>query len=332
MKTACEYNREIIKNIKPQMSYTGGNFKEWQAAAQRKLSLLLGLDKFTPADDDLDIEYETELDNSTEIRFTFQSEEGYRVPAHLFIPKGAEKPPVMICLQGHTTGMHISFARPKHKGDEEDIAGGDRDFCVRALKEGFAAIALEQRAMGETGEHDGRMCLQESLSALLLGRTTLGERVWDLMRLTDVIEKYFGGRVDLGKICCMGNSGGGTATAYFAALDVRIALAMPSCAMSTFRDSIGAMFHCACNYVPDIANYFDMGDLLAMAYPKFFIQINGKDDPIFPIAGAREVFAQGIKAYKDNGAADRCVHIIGNGGHRFFADDAWPVVHKLLNK
>ncbi len=330
MKTACEFNRELIREKTPEMSYRGGDYENWKRAAREKLTSLLGLDKFTKVDDDLDVEYETELDNALEIRFTFQSEKGYRVPAHLFIPKGAERPPVMICLQGHTTGMHISFARPKYKGDEEDIAGGDRDFCVRALKEGFAAVALEQRAMGETGEHDGRMCLQESLAALLCGRTTLGERVWDIMRLIDVIEKHFNEKTDVGKICCMGNSGGGTATAYAAALEDRIALAMPSCAMCTYKDSIGAMFHCACNYVPGIVNWFDMSDLLAMAYPKLYIQINGTEDKIFPISGAQAVFEKGTAVYKENGVFDRCVHIKGNGGHRFFADDAWPAVHKLL--
>lgn len=332
MKRTCEYNRELLGKVVPKMSYNGENYDEWKKNAREKLSSLIGLDRLLLVDSDLEIEYETEVETSTEIRFTFQSEEGYRVPAHLFIPKGTKNPPVMICLQGHTTGMHISFGRPKHKGDEEDLKGGDRDFCVRALKEGFAAIALEQRSMGEFSERDGRMCFQASTSSLLLGRTTIGERVWDVMRLIDVIEKHFADKVDINKICCMGNSGGGTATAYVAALEDRLALAMPSCAMCTYKDSIGAMFHCACNYVPDIVNYFDMNDLLSMAYPKAFIQINGTEDSIFPLKGAKEVFLKGRKIYEQNSLSDKCVMIEGKGGHRFYADDSWPMVHKLLGE
>lgn len=89
---------------------TAAIIKKWQKKARAKLSTLLGLDRFTLTDLDTQIEYETELENATEIRFTFQSEEGYRAPAHLFLPKGIKTPPVMICLQGHTNGMHISFA------------------------------------------------------------------------------------------------------------------------------------------------------------------------------------------------------------------------------
>lgn len=330
MKKSCEYSREILQKVEPQMSYCGDNYAEWKIKARKKLSSLIGLDKFTLVNSNLDIEYETELNNVTETRFTFESEEGYRVPAHLFVPKGVVNPPVMICLQGHTTGMHISFGRPKHKGDEEDLKGGDRDFCVRALKEGFATIALEQRSMGELDLRDGRMCFQTSTTSLLLGRTTIGERVWDVMRLIDVIEKYFADKVNINKICLMGNSGGGTATAYTAALEDRLALAMPSCAMCTYKDSIGAMFHCACNYVPDIVNWFDMNDLISMSFPKAYIQITGKDDPIFPLKGAQEVFSKGKKIYEEKGCNEKCVMLIGNGGHRFFADDAWPIVHKLL--
>lgn len=331
MKKSCEYNRELLQSVKPKMTYNGSDYDEWKINARKKLSSLIGLDKITLVDADLDVEYETELDDSVEIRFTFQSEQGYRVPAHLFIPKGAANPPVMICLQGHTTGMHISFGRPKNLGDEQDIQGGDRDFCLRALKEGYATIALEQRDFGECGIHDGRMCFQTAMTSLLLGRTVVGDRVWDIMRLIDVIEGHFADRIDIRNICLMGNSGGGTATAYTAALDDRIKLAMPSCAMCTYKDSIGAMFHCACNYVPDIANYFDMNDLLAMSYPKFYVQINGLEDSIFPISGAEAVFNEGRKIYDQKGLGERCVLVKGSGGHRFYADDAWPIVHKLLN-
>lgn len=315
------------------MAYDGSSFEKWQISAKRTLSQLLGMDKFEKTAPEPDIEFETQHDGMTEIRFTFQSEPGYRVPCHLLIPNGIEKPPLMICLQGHSKGMHISLGRPKYEGDENSIQNGDRDFCVRAVKEGFAAIALEQRNFGECGgDESGPRCFESAMTALIMGRTTIGERVWDVSRLLDLVEAEFADRVDITRICCMGNSGGGTATAYIAALEDRIVLAMPSCAMCTFRDSIGAMHHCACNYVPRIAEHFDMGDLMAMAYPKYYIQVSGIEDPIFPLPGAEEVFEKGKLAYKTAGADLRCHLVKGNGGHRFYADDAWPIVHKFLGR
>jgi dienelactone hydrolase len=330
MTTAFENTKKILSEVKPSMAYDGGNLRLWQNTARQKLSELLGMDKFTKVAPELEIEYETEIDWAREIRFTYRSEEGYRVPCHLFLPKNVEKPPVIITLQGHSKGMHVSMARVKYEG-ESGKDDGDRDFCVRAVKEGYAAIAMEQRNFGECGgDKDGPHCQESSMAALLMGRTTLGERVWDIMRLIDVLESDFSDKINIEKICCMGNSGGGTATAYVAALEDRIKLAMPSCAMCTYRDSIGAMWHCTCNYVPHIAEYFDMGDLLAMSYPKYYVQVNGNADPIFPIAGAKEVFEKGKEAYKKMNAEDRCVHVIGNGEHRFYADDSWPHVHKFM--
>lgn len=333
LKTAYEHNKEMIQKIKPSMAYHEVGLEKWQYFAREKLSELLGMDKFVKVSPELYIEYEKKIDHATEIRFTFQSEEGYRVPCHLLLPDGVEKPPVMICLQGHSKGMHISLGRPKYDGDEQMIKEGDRDFCLKTVREGFAAIALEQRNFGECGGSEvGPRCFESTLTALLMGRTTIGERVWDVSRLIDVLEENFADKVDINKICCMGNSGGGTATAYIAALEDRIVLAMPSCAMCTFKDSIGAMEHCSCNYVPNIATYFDMGDIMAMAFPKYYIQVSGIEDNIFPISGAEEVFEKGRHAYALQNCASRCTLLKGNGGHRFYADDAWVVVHKYLGR
>ena len=334
MKSSCDYERELICKVEPIMSYSGTDYDNWKVSARAKLSELLGMGKFILTDADLQIEYEveSEIEGATEIRFTFETEKGYRVPAHLFIPKKTnEIPPVMICLQGHSTGMHISMGRPKYVGDENLINGGDRDFCVRAVKEGFAAIAVEQRSFGECSYLKDKSCFQAAMTALLQGRTTIGERVWDIMRLIDVIENSFSDRLNTEKICLMGNSGGGTATAYTAALDDRIVLTMPSCAMCTYKASIGTIHHCSCNYVPNIANYFDMNDLISLAYPKFYIQVNGIEDDIFPIFGAEEVFKKGKRIYEENGKSEACVLVKGNGGHRFYADDAWPIVHKFMD-
>ncbi len=333
MKTAWEKNKERFEKIMPAMSYDGKNYDVWKKEVREKLSELLGMDKFEKVSPKTEIEFEKKIEGATEIRFTFESEEGYRVPCHLLLPEGVKNPPVMICLQGHSSGMHVSLARPKFPGDEEIISGGDRDFCIRAIKEGFAAIAVEQRNFGECGGSDkGPQCQESSMVALMTGRTTIGERVWDISRLIDVLESEFADKTDTKCICCMGNSGGGTTTAYTAALEDRICLVMPSCAMCTYKDSIVALSHCVCNYVPNIANYFDMNDLMAMACPKFFVQVSGTEDPIFPLFGAEYVFEKGKKVYEEKGVEDKCAFVKGNGGHRFYADDAWPWVHKFLNR
>ena len=327
-------NLKILEGTPAKMRYDGAEpFEEWQAKAEEKLRELLGIDKIKkPENLNFNLEYKKDCEGYTEYRFTLETEEGYFAPAVLRVPLGMkDNIPVIICLQGHSTGFHISLGNPIYPNDAKLISGGDRDFCVRAVKEGFAALALEQRNFGECKVPEGQGCLLSSMSALLTGRTTIAERVHDVSCVIDALCEHFP-ELDTDNIMLMGNSGGGTATYYSACIDKRIKVAMPSCAVCTYKASIGAMFHCTCNYIPHIAEYFDMGDLGGLIAPRTLIVVNGKDDPIFPDAGVRESYEIIKKMYKAAGAADKCALVTGDGEHRFYADDAWPILHKMSGR
>ncbi len=327
-------HHEILKEISPKMRYDGkSSLADWQKEARARLSALLGHDKLVPAKDDcFTVESKTDCDTFTDYRITFQSEEGYFVICNLWVPKGKKgKIPMVICLQGHSKGYHISLGRPKFPNDENTIAGGDRDFAVQIVKEGYCALAIEQRCFGECGGTEkGPGCNVPSLSALLFGRTTIGERVFDIQRAIDLIPKHFP-VVDGEKIACMGNSGGGTATIYAAAIEERIKVAMPSCALCTYKDSIGAMLHCTCNFVPNIALDFDMGDLCGLIAPRGLIVVSGLTDTDFPREGVIECVDVAKKYYNHAGVPDGCIWIEGPEGHRFYADLSWPTFHKMFD-
>ena len=169
-----------------------------------------------------------------------------------------------------------------------------------------------------------------SMGAMLLGRTAIGERVWDISRLIDVIEVHLGAYIDASRIICMGNSGGGTATFYASCIDERIALSMPSCAVCTYDESIMAMNHCPCNLLPGIRRYFDMGDLGCLIAPRPLVVVCGDTDRIFPLSGVKKSFATMQLAYQNAGKPELCHLVIGNGGHQFYPDDAWPIAKKYI--
>ena len=327
------YNKQL-RAVVPSMRWDGrSSFAEWQKAAREKLISLLGLDMYVPAEDDcFTILSETEFDTFTDYEIRFQSEEGYFCIANLWVPKGKEgKLPLVVCLQGHSKGRHISLGRPKFPGDEETIAGGDRDFAIQIVREGYCALAIEQRNFGECGgTPEGYECRIPSSTALLYGRTTIGGRVFDISRALDLVTEHFS-FVDADRIACMGNSGGGTATIYASAIDERIKVSMPSCALCTYKDSIGAMSHCACNYVPGIANYFDMGDLCGLIAPRKLIVVSGAKDNGFPHVGVEECVKVAGTYYEGNGIGDRYTWIEGPEGHRFYADLSWPVFHTFFD-
>lgn len=340
MKTnnSCDYIREVVKDVKPAMAYDGSMpLEQWQPMAYAKLQEMLGL-PLVSCDTDYTVLQETKNEEYTRIDFEFQSEPGYYVPCTMLIPTGVNGPvPVAICLQGHSSGKHISYGEPLYPGDS---IHGDRGIALQAVQQGFCAIALEQRYMGSCGQPAGEKRVAASaccgpftaMASLLLGRTMIGERVWDISRLIDLIEERFADIIDPKKIICMGNSGGGTATFYAACMEPRIHLAIPSCSVCTFDASIMAMHHCNCNYIPGIRRYFNMGDLGCLIAPKRLVVVCGDEDPIFPLEGVKESFRVIQQGYKDAGKEDWCRLVIGKGGHRFFADDAWPVARELMDK
>ena len=313
----------------PRYRYHGGNVTEWQQAARQQLALRLGLDVIPVCEAELEMEYERDERDFHEYRFTFQTEPGYRAAAHLLVPSGSVHPPVILCFQGHSTGMHISLGRPKYEKDIHSIKG-DRDYALQALREGYAAFVLEQRAFGECGGTErGPACNLAGSTALILGRTLIGERVHDVMQSIALLESGIF-PIDSTNISITGNSGGGTTCIYAAAMDPRIKACMPSCSFCGFLPSIGAQQHCLCNYIPGIAHDFDMGDMAAMVAPRAFVAINGKLDGTFPIHSAQEQLEIAKVVYRELACEDRCRLETGQEGHRYYAALAWPALKEAL--
>ena len=308
------------------------DYTEWQKTAKAKLEELLGL-PFGECEDDFRVISEDVTPEYRRIAFEFQSEEGYYLPCELLIPSDADGPlPVVICLQGHSSGKHISLGIEKFADDMDTIIHSD--FALQAIKEGYCALVFDQRYMGQTGQAtDGTpSCFAENraMVSLLIGRTAIGERVWDVKRLIDVVEEHFTVYVDSERIICLGNSGGGTATFYAACLDERIHLAIPSCAICTFEESILPIHHCGCNYIPNIRKYFNMGDIGCLIAPRKLIQVNGTQDHLFWIGGARACYRVIQKAYRKMGCQNNCCMIEGESGHQFYPELVWPVVKKMM--
>lgn len=325
------YEYETFKAMTPLLRYDGKEpFAEWQARARAKLTELLCL-PLVPGNIEMDIEYTAEFDEFTEYRFTVETEPGYHVPCHLWIPKIEGKIPLTLCLSGHGGGMHVALGRPKCEKDEESLREWpNRAMAPRAIKEGRAALVIEPRNFGESSlEGYGTSCTEAAKIALLMGRNLQGEKVWDCMKIMDAVEKKFD-IIDMANVVATGNSGGGTETFYLACLDERISVAMPSCSVCTFEESIAAKRHCMCNHIPGIRRYFEMGDMGGLIAPRRLIIAAGTKDPGFYIKGSRDAYAQAQAVYTAIGMPERCAFIEVDNGHLNYADELWAKYYEMM--
>ena len=254
-------------------------------------------------------------DGLAQTNFTFAADAGQRVPGILVKQiKSAGRRPVVIALHG---------------------TGGNKESQLALLKElagdGFITVAIDGRYHGErTRAGKGSVEYNEAiLRAFRTGREHpfLYDTVWDVMRLIDYLESR--PDVDARRIGMIGFSKGGMETYLTAAVDPRVAVAVPCIGVQSFRWALEndawksrvETFQGAINgaaedvgvtevnadfvrrfydrVVPGIYAEFDGPWMLPLIAPRPLLVINGDSDPRTPMPGVVECAANTRKAYAE---------------------------------
>ena len=308
----------------------------WQSRFRAVLRGTLGLtrmeDELSGFVPEAEMIESVDMGSYTRERWRLLVEPTVPLPFYLLTPKSATgKLPLVLTPHGH--GHPHVYLGIFHNPDEEaKIRDGERDIAVQAVNEGYLVIAPTTRAFGETRTADDQQsdqvssCRIQLMHDLLVGRTPIGDRVWDMSRLIDWAVAR--GIADPRSIAITGNSGGGTISLFAAACETRITVAVPSSYFNTFKGSIAAMRHCDCNYVPGMLRLGEMYDVAGLIAPRPFLAVAGVEDPIFPIEHTHIAFEKLRAVYEVAGAEDRCELYVGNGGHRYYKERVWPFVRE----
>ena len=295
----------------------------------------------------ISLEYDTLWTKETQFgsiqKIVYTSEPGADIPAYLCLPKNGKAPyPIFICLQGHTSGMHNSIGLDLETESERIEIDGDRDFALECLKRNIAAFCIEGRDFGylkETRisvnayisnivEKRKDSCYDTAARAFMIGRTLVGERLYDVDRGIDFLHTR--NDIDPTRIGAVGMSAGGMLVIYAMALLDRIQFAMPAGHFCSFKESLLSNHHCGCCYVPGIYKSADMPDIAGLFAPKPVVIVTGKEDPSKPIDAVVRSFNKLKRIYADAGAENNCRLVIGDGGHRFYAELAWQEMQGFL--
>lgn len=314
-------------------------FEEWRENFRYALKDALGLNSmeedyrgYIPKAMRID---SVELDSYIREKWYIWVEPTVPLPFWLLKPKRIDRPlPLVLTPHGHNhPDIYVGIARSEE--ERRAIVEGERDIAVQAVMEGYIAIAPTARGFGETMDRveceEGAVssCRSQLKHCLLLGRTPIGERVWDISRILDWAQTQ--GYIDPRLIAITGNSGGGAVSLFAAACDERISIAVPSCYFCTFVGSIGRIKHCDCNYIPGILRLGEMYEVAGLIAPRPFRAIAGRSDPIFPLESVLEAYGKLKKIYEVAGVSDRCELYIGEGGHRYYKNGAWPFIRRWFD-
>jgi hypothetical protein len=204
---------------------------------------------------------------------------------------------------------------------------------------GFAVAAPEISCFGERqtdfaylntamGQEVPSTCAHTAMLAFHLGGSVAGLRVHDGKRLVD----YLATRddIDVSHLGAMGISGGGMHTFFSTCLDERIKACVVSGYYCAFRESIFAMHHCPCNFVPGLYQFGEIYDLVGLIAPRPLLIEAGNYDPIFPFKAVKKTVVKTQPVYDVFGAPEHLETDYFEGRHRISGKRAYDFLKEHL--
>jgi len=262
------------------------------------------------------------------------------MPVYVLTPKRGKKPfPVVIAFHGHGYGVKDIVGLWEDGQERETPDGYHKDFAVALCRRGFAVAAPEIACFGERqtdfsylqtafGQEVPTTCTHTAMLAFHLGASVVGLRVHEARRLVDYLATRR--EMDTTRLGAMGISGGGMHTFFSTCLDERIRACVISGYYSTFKDSILAMSHCACNFVPGLHHFGEMYDLVGLIAPRPLLVEAGSHDPIFPIQAVKKSVARAKAVYKVFKADDQLQTDYFEGRHQISGRRAYDFLWQRL--
>ena len=334
----ASYLKRIQKGKQQHAFHPAVDVAAWQKSARAALVKLIGLwqmrDELAGVEITVTQGEDRTVDGEITRRlFTIETEPGIRVPFYYLTPVGRKgRAPLFIAAHGHDKiGLHSyagAFRNEKHR---EEILAREGHIAEQAARRGFVAIAPATRGLANEvlvpdpkGRHGNRPCRAQLVHCLLSVRTPIAERVWDMQCIFDWAVKQ--PEVDPKKIVMTGNSGAGVLTAYTAAIDTRVSVAIPSCSFTSVTSAEGYVFHCDCCLVPGLRNWGDWKELAGLIAPRRLLLVHGEKDGLHhrPTVDA---LGQEVKTiFGFSGSAAHTELNWGTGGHRFYPEYMWPFI------
>ncbi len=254
-----------------------------------------------------------ERDDHTVEKIIFESRPNFYVTANLYLPKKGRPPfPAILIPCGHSGNGKA--------GSTYQTAA--QEFARR----GFAALVYDPIGQGERYQflnESGKPIIGGTTEhtvagtcALLVGSNTAQVRIWDGIRAVD----YLASRpdIDIKRLGCTGNSGGGTMTSYLMALETRIRAAAPSCYLTSMKrllETIGPQ-DAEQNFLGFIAEGLDHADFLNAFAPRPALICTASRD-YFDIGGTWTTFREAKRIYTRLGHPEAVdlVEVDGNHGY-----------------
>lgn len=260
---------------------------QWQSELRPELAKIVGFLDTPQVDPNPEVLLEEDRGDYLMRKVVIRTSEYAKMPVYILIPKNVAKPmATVLAYAGHGNGVRDII-------DHESPG-----FAVELCRQGLCVLAPEIAGFGERlqTEHPidksksnaPKTCHEMATWAMMLGKSALGMRVRDSMRLMDYAQSL--DFVAANRIGVMGFSGGGLLSFFHSCLDERVKATVVGGYFSGFEENILVISHCICNHIPNLLTLADHDDLAGLILPRPVFFETGEVDRIFQV----EIFRKSI--------------------------------------
>ena len=254
------------------------------------------------------------------------------VPAFLLIPKGvsATNPaPAVAVWHQHAGQYHLGKSEPA------GLAGAPMHHTGSALaKAGYVvlcpdAICFEER---QNENLDARQYEEfEFLRYIVGGKCLAWKNILDMKRAIDFLVSR--PEVQTNKIGCYGHSMGSTHTWLIGPWEDRLKCLVANCCLPTYAAiQRQHMLHCFPNFIPNIQQYGDTPNIVALIAPKPLHMNFGELDGGSPIEDVRAGMRIITQAYTNAGVTQNFSYYIENGSGHILSKTMWKKTIQWFDK
>lgn len=239
----------------------------------------------------------------------FQSRPGLYVTANLYLPKHVDQPlpaVLYVCGHGGVKKDGISYGNKVHY----------QHHGAWYARNGYACLTIDSLQLGEIEAIHHGTYRYDRWWWLPRGYTPAGVEAWNCVRALDYLATR--PEVDMQRVGVTGRSGGGAYSWWIAAIDERIAAAVPVAGITDLENHVidGAVEgHCDCMYMVNTYRW-DYPQVAALVAPRPLLISNTDRDGIFPLEGVIRTHAAVRRVYQLSGAAEQLALQITAGGHQ----------------
>ncbi len=234
------------------------------------------------------------------------------------LPAGGGPAPAVFCCHGTTPAGKLSVIDPKIP---------NRAYGLELARRGYVTVAVDQFGFGATLEGTTQKDLQAAFFRRYPDWSLDGRRTLDHTRAVDALQTlpFVAG----GGVGAVGNSLGGRAVIYFAALDERVKAAVPSTGISPNATNVFR----SCTYQTELSPAlsraitkngvipWDYHEMIALVAPRALLVVEPWNDSENPyVAPTFECFRNATAAWRLLGAPKSVSMLIHGDGHDTTAD------------